>query len=216
MDIDLDAIFGGQGATDLDDDDYYYETPSEQPRPRPQPQPQPSSPHHIYPCIPHPRLYHLQNNLSDDRDLTLPDPSYRPPHHTLYERAPNGKFIFCDGINVTPSAYRPSQLRTIESAYTNTHIANSEDDGDDEDDVEDTPALSIAAPSPQSTPATSISLSPIMGPLDINTTTTSDPQTRDPDTITSSIQLTEEETSKRRSAIYMACVVGFSIIMSLW
>ncbi|KAL8678212.1 MAG: hypothetical protein Q9186_005430 [Xanthomendoza sp. 1 TL-2023] len=194
MEIDLDAIFGGQGATDLDDD--YYDMPSEPPPPPPSSAPQ------VDDSIMHPRLYHIWRDLTDDRDLTIPDPSYRPPIHSLWKRAANsGAFLYCDGINVAAPPYQPSPLRTIESAYPTiiTTLAIT-DDGENDNISSSSPSSSPSSSS--SSPATSISLSPTLSPTSPLLLTNKDDD--------------DDETSTCRSAIYAACVVGFSIVMSLW
>ncbi|KAL8676498.1 MAG: hypothetical protein Q9224_007282, partial [Gallowayella concinna] len=196
MEIDLDAIFGGQGATDLDDD--YYDMPSEPPPPPPSSAPQ------VDDSIMHPRLYHIWRDLTDDRDLTIPDPSYRPPIHSLWKRAANsGAFLYCDGINVAAPPYQPSPLRTIESAYPtiiiNTPAITDDGENDNTSSSSSPSSPSSSSPSSSSSPATSISPSPTLSPLDIATSPLLLLTNKDDDD-------DDNETSTRRSAIYMACV----------
>ncbi|KAL8751514.1 MAG: hypothetical protein Q9199_006367 [Rusavskia elegans] len=141
MDIDLDAFFGGQCATDLDDYDEADATTA---------QPTPTidldaffdgqsatdldddddddddtttvevditageSTHtNGYYIYTHANKVFMRDGL--DGDSIINAPGYRPPKHSQLKRDDAGKLVTWDGIKVARPVYRPSPLRQVES-----------------------------------------------------------------------------------------------------
>ncbi|KAI4232710.1 MAG: hypothetical protein LQ349_004833, partial [Xanthoria aureola] len=140
MDIDLDAFFGGQGATDLDD---YDEVDA--------PTAQPTVTIDLDSCFdghsatdldtdadnnttavegdnttaessdfggyfPYTHADKVLRKHGNEVDIIINAPDYQPPKNTYMARNDAGKLITWDGVKVLKPAYRPSPLRQVENA----------------------------------------------------------------------------------------------------
>ncbi|KAL8672658.1 MAG: hypothetical protein Q9168_002899 [Polycauliona sp. 1 TL-2023] len=234
MDIDLDAFFGGQGATDLDDydDDYEHEAVETTTAP-----PQgaidldgffggqsatdldddddddddidTTSPQSVQ-TIGHPLSYELFSRMmrdSIDADFTINAPGYEPPKHSQWKRDDAGKLVIWDDIKVARPVYRRSPLHQVEGT-----------------------ALEEPMPTPVDTTTDSSSSSSSSSSSDTDTPPSSPESAWPPieacprlsllpppiDTTSPSLEDSATKSSERGSAMYAAIIISISVVLSLW
>ncbi|KAL8900456.1 MAG: hypothetical protein Q9192_001053 [Flavoplaca navasiana] len=227
MDIDLDAIFGGQGATDLDDYedidtttaeptntidlDSYFDGQSATDLDDEDDdtttanidativQPTYISAHHYYP---HAHKVVMRDGL--DGDSIINAPGYQPPKHSQWKRDEANKLVIWDGIKVARPVYRPSPLRQVESTAIEVPMTSPIDTTTD--DSSSSSASSSDADTPPSSPE--LPWTPIVACPQLSLLS--------PPIDTTPLEDSATKSSDRRSGMYAAIVIGISVVLSLW
>ncbi|KAL8656822.1 MAG: hypothetical protein Q9226_002538 [Calogaya cf. arnoldii] len=232
MELDLDAWFGGQGATDLDDYDdetttVEVDTTIAQPTngidldaffdgqgatdlddedddtTTAEIDTTIDQCAHIYGQQLWTHALLLANRDGNEPYLIINAPGYKPPGLGLYMRDEAGNHIRAEW-----PFYRPSPLRQVECAYEDVEVSMTPIDTTSDDDA----SSSCSAPSDidADTPPSSPELSPVTGSSPFSFS--SPPiDTSPPDTITK-----PSEPSECRSGMYAAAIFGISVVLALW
>ncbi|KAL8995080.1 MAG: hypothetical protein Q9169_005116 [Polycauliona sp. 2 TL-2023] len=202
MEIDLDSFFGGQGATDLDDDYEEIEPPTLNVDTTIAESGQTTDHHHFH-ARDDELFTRIMRDARDD-NLIINAPGYQPPRHSQWKRDNAGKVVIWDDIKVARPVYQRSPLGQVECATIEEPMAIPVDTTtDDSASSSDTSSDTDTPPSsPESSwqPIEACPPLPLLSPP-IDTTSLKDSATK---------------SSDRRSGMYATIIIGISIILSLW